>query len=55
MSHIEEPDSPGKGTLILEGGKFLLVESGVLGFKIRNTAQGIQNPTNHWNPESKFH
>ena len=21
----------------------------------RNTAQGIQNPTNDWNPESKFH
>ena len=33
--------------------KFLLVESGILGFGIRNTAQGIKNPSNHWNPESK--
>ena len=24
-------------------------------YKILNTAQGIQNPTNDWNPESKFH
>ena len=23
-------------------------------FGIRNTAQGIRNPTNDWNPESKF-
>ena len=36
-------------------GKFLLVESGILVFGIRNTAQGIQNPTNHWNSESKSH
>ena len=35
--------------------KFLLVESGILGLsRIRNTAQRIRNPTNHWNPESKF-
>ena len=27
---------------------------GILGFGIRNTAQGIRNPTNEWNPESKF-
>ena len=38
-----------------ESGKFLLVESGILGFGIRNTAQGIRNPTYDWNPESKFH
>ena len=44
-----------KGIRILEPGKFLLVESGILGFGIRNTAQGIRNPTNDWNPESKFH
>ena len=31
------------------------VEFGILGFGIRNTAQGIRNPTNDWNPESKFH
>ena len=33
----------------------MLVEYGILGFGIRNTAQGIQNPTNDWNPEFKFH
>ena len=31
------------------------VESGVLGFGIRNRAQGIRNPTNEWNPESTFY
>ena len=30
-----------------ESGKFLLVKSGILGFGIRNTAQGIWNPTNN--------
>ena len=35
--------------------KFLLVESGILGFGIRNTAQVIRNPTNDWSLESKFH
>ena len=30
---------------ILESGKILLVESGLLGFGIQNTAQGIQYPT----------
>ena len=29
------------------------MESGILGFGIRNTAQGIRNPNNEWNPESK--
>ena len=54
-----------------ESGKFLLVKSGAyntiqyntiqillstpLGFEIRNTAWGIRNPSNNWNPESKFH
>ena len=38
-----------------EFGKFLVVESGILGFEIQNTAQGIQNPTNDWNPESTFY
>ena len=41
-----------KGIQILECDKILLVESGILGFRIRNTAR---NPTNDWNPESKFH
>ena len=27
----------------------------MLSFGIQNTAQGIRNPTNDWNPESKFH
>ena len=36
-------------------GNFLLVESGILGLGIRNTAQGIRNPTNDWNTKSKFH
>ena len=35
--------------------KSLLVEAGILGFGIRNTSQAIRNPTNDWNPESKFH
>ena len=34
--------------------KILLVESEIL-FGIRNTVQGIRNPTNDWNPESQFH
>ena len=32
----------------------LLVESGILGFGIRNTAQGIRNPANFLDPESNF-
>ena len=35
-------------------GNFLLVESTILGFGIRNTSHGIRNPKflNDWNPES---
>ena len=36
-------------------GENLLAESGILGFRIRNTAQGVWNPTNDWYPQSKFH
>ena len=36
--------APFKGTRIQESGNFLLVESGILGFGIQNTAQGIRNP-----------
>ena len=36
-------------------GNFLPVESGILGSGIRKTAQEVRNPTNDWNPESKFH
>ena len=35
--------------------KVLLLESGILGFGIRNTAQAIRKPTYDWNPESKLH
>ena len=41
-----------EGIRILESGKFLLVESRIVGFGILNTAQGIRNPTNDWNLES---
>ena len=34
--------------------KFLIVESEILGFGIQNTTEEIHNPTNDWNPESKF-
>ena len=34
---------------------FCLWNSESLGFGIRNTAQGIRNPANYWNPEFKFH
>ena len=44
-----------KGIRIAESGKFLLVESRILGFGIRSSAQGIRNPTKDWNLESKFH
>ena len=40
-----------KGIRIPESGKFLLVEFGILDFKMWNTAQGIRNPTNDSNPE----
>ena len=39
----------------LESRKFLLVESGIRGFEIRSSAQGIRNPTYNLNRESKFH
>ena len=38
--------TPCEGMRIPESGKFLFVESGTLGFGIRNTAAGIRNPTN---------
>ena len=38
-----------------ESGKVLHVESGVLGFGIRNPAWIIRDLANDWNPESKFH
>ena len=41
--------APCKGIWISESGKFSLVNSGIQGFGIRNTAYGIRNPTNDWN------
>ena len=52
--------TPWREMWIPEYRKFLLVESGIweffcgiLGFGIWNTIQGIRNPTNAWNPESR--
>ena len=58
--------SPSVGSpLVRESGNVLHVESWILeifacvirnpGLGIRNIAIGIPNPTNNWNPESKFH
>ena len=49
--------TPRKVIWILEYNKFLLVESGDVGFGIWNSALGVQNLANdnYWNPESKFH
>ena len=45
-----------RGIWSLESGKFLLVESGILGFWIQNTAQEPGIALNRtWNLESKFH
>ena len=43
---------PFKGIWIPESGKFLLVDSRILDFGMRNTAVAVRNPTNNWNPES---
>ena len=52
---IEIPKS-GKFLFVASGMREnLLVECGILGFGTRNTRKGIWNPTNDWNPESKFH
>ena len=67
LPHVRNPYSRNFCLLNLESVKFLLVESGILGFGIRNTAQGIRNPpkmgfqnpsswnpkSTTWNPESK--
>jgi len=41
---ILERLAPYKGILVQGSGKFLLVEFGILGFKIQNTGQGIRIP-----------
>ena len=38
-----------------DSGKNFLLEFGILGFGVRNTAQGIQNPTNNKHLESIIH
>ena len=40
---------------IQDSAKFMLLESGILDFRILNTAQGIRYPTNNWIRESKSH
>ena len=50
-----DPSPPCEGIQIPQSWKFLLVESGILGLGVRNTAVGIRNPNDSWNPESKFH
>ena len=55
--HVGESGFRSSGNLYSqnpESWKFLLVESGILGFGIRNLALGIRNPTKDWNPESEF-
>ena len=44
-----------KGIQISESGKILPAASGILGFGIQNTAQGIWKSTNDKYPESNFH
>ena len=46
--------APCKGIRIPESRNFLLLESGILGFGIRNPALRIRNPTKDWNPESNL-
>ena len=46
---------PWKVIWILQYRKFLLIEFGVMGFGIWNSALGVQKPANNSNPESKFH
>ena len=40
---------------VRKSGKYLLTESGTMGFGIRSTAHRIRNLTSDWNPESTFH
>ena len=41
------------GVILLLRPEHLFVESGILGYGIRNTVQGMLNATDDWNPESK--
>ena len=42
---IRQDIAPGKGIRIPESEKSLVVDSGILGFGIQKTAQGIRNPS----------
>ena len=52
MDSISDNLTPCMGIRILESVKFLPVDSEILGFGFRNSAQRIQNLNNDWNPES---
>jgi len=54
LKKAKELFAPCKGIRIPESRNFLPVESGILGFGIRNPALGIRNPTKDWNPESNL-
>lgn len=52
VDSISDDFNPCKGIQIPKSAKFLPVDSGILDFRIRNSAQGVQNPDNDWNPKS---
>ena len=55
---VRDPDSEMREIFALwnpESGKILLEKSGILGSGIWSKVQGIRNPSNEWNPESRFH
>ena len=51
MNSTKKRFTPCKGMRKQESVKFLLVEFGILGFGIKE----FRNPTDDWNPVSKFH
>ena len=57
LENSQHPPPPGKFLLVESAGmrENFPVESGIQGFGIWNMALGIRNPTNDWNPGSKFH
>ena len=55
---VRDPDSEMREIFVLgnsESRKILLEKSGILGSGIWSKVQRIRNPSNEWNPESKFH
>lgn len=56
LVHTHSPEiTPCKAISIPDPGKFQLVKSGILGFRIRNTIQEIRNPAYDWKTESKIY